>query len=71
VDVNVSAGIYVEAIGSGTIDIHNGPVPHTPFSPSSKPLPGVLRQGTASVVINAQLYGIGTTFALHNVDFNP
>ncbi len=71
-DVNVSSGIYVEGSSQGTIQIHYGPVPHTPnFSPSSNRLPGVLSQGTATVVINAQLYGIGTTFNLRNVDYNP
>jgi hypothetical protein len=71
-DVNVSSGIYVEGLSQGTITIHYGPTPPTPhFAPSSRRLPGVLSQGTATIIINAQLYGIGTTFNLRNVDYNP
>jgi hypothetical protein len=71
-DANVSGGNYVEGIANGTISVRYGPTPSTPhFNSSTRPLPGSLSQGTASVVINAQVYGIGTTFALHNVNINP
>jgi hypothetical protein len=71
-DVNISSGIFVEGTGQGTITIHYGPTPRTPhFQPSSRRLPGVTSQGTASVVINAQVYGIGTSFNLRNTNINP
>ncbi len=71
-DVNVSAGNYVEGLAQGTITIHYGKVPPTPhFAPSSHALPGARSQGTASISINAQLYGMQAAFALRNVDYNP
>jgi len=71
-DVNISAGNYVEGSAQGTMSIHYGPVPRTrSFAPSSRALPGARSQGTASVVINAQLYGMQVAFALRNVDYNP
>ena len=72
IDVNVSSGNYVEGIARGTIDIHYGPVPHSKyFKPAQGSIPGILNHGTATIVINAQLYGIGTTFSLKNADINP
>lgn len=71
-DPNVSSGNYVEGIAQGTIDVRYGPVPRTPhFRPAHRLAAGAVRQGTASMVINAQVYGIGTTFSLRNVDINP
>lgn len=71
-DVNISGGNYVEGLAQGTMTIHYGKVPATPhFSPSSHRLPGARSQGTASVVINAQLYGMQVAYALRNVDYNP
>ncbi|MHB1557481.1 MAG: hypothetical protein ACYC61_08380 [Isosphaeraceae bacterium] len=72
VDVAVSGGNYVEGLGQGTMTVHYGKVPPTPhFAPSSYPLPGARSQGTASITINAQVYGMQTAFALRNVDYNP
>lgn len=71
-DVNISGGNYVEGLAQGTMTIHYGRVPATPhFAPSSHRLPGARSQGTASVVINAQIYGMQAAFALRNVDYNP
>ncbi len=71
-DVNISAGNYVEGLAQGTMTIHYGKVPPTPhFAPSTHRLPGARSQGSASVVINAQVYGMQVAFALRNVDYNP
>ncbi len=71
-DSNVSSGNYVEGLAQGTIDVHYGAGPHEKYyAPPHSKIPGVLSQGTATLVINAQLYGIGTAFALHNVNINP
>ena len=69
VDTNVAAGVYVEATGQGTIDIHYGPVPHTKYP--VRPTPGIRNQGPATIVIHAQIYSLGTTFNLRNTDINP
>jgi hypothetical protein len=63
IDVNESSGVYDQAFSQGTIKIR--------YFPNSKHTPGVISQGTAIVVIHAQIYTIGTDFLLTNTDINP
>ncbi len=72
-DPNISSGLYVEGLAQGTITIHYGRVKNPPphYAPPSRRLPGVLSQGTATLVMHAQLYGIQTAFSLRNVAYNP
>lgn len=71
-DVNISSGSYVEGMAQGTMTIRYGPLPRIPHvrAPRGR-IPGVLGQGSAVVSISAQVYSIGTTFNLRNVDINP
>lgn len=63
IDVNESAGLYVEAYGTGTVNIH--------YIPSGRHRPGVLSQGTAIVTIHAQIYSPNASLLLRNVNLNP
>ncbi len=51
IDDNTSAGIYVEAVGQGTVNIK--------YIPNNKHSPGILSQGKAIVTIRGQIYSIG------------
>lgn len=72
-DPNISSGLYVEGLAQGTITIHYGAVKNGPphYAPPSRRLPGVLSQGTATLVMHAQVYGIQSVFSLRNVSYNP
>jgi hypothetical protein len=63
IDVNMSAGTYVEAYGQGTIDIQ--------YIPSGRRTPGVLSQGKAIVTVHMQIYAPNASFILRNVRLNP
>jgi hypothetical protein len=63
IDVNMSAGVFVEAYAQGSIAIR--------YMPSGKHTPGVLDQGTAIVIIRAQIYTTGVGFILRNSNLNP
>jgi hypothetical protein len=63
IDVNASAGVYVEAYGQGVINIR--------YIPSGRRTAGVLSQGTAIVTIRMQIYAPNASFILRNVGLNP
>ena len=63
VDVNASAGAYVEAFSQGIADIK--------YYPSKTTAPGAISQGTAVVRIRAQIYTVGTSFILANSALDP
>jgi hypothetical protein len=63
VDVNESAGTYVEAYGQGVIDIR--------YIPGGRRTAGVLSQGTAIVTVHMQIYAPDASFILRNVNLNP
>jgi hypothetical protein len=63
IDVNMSAGTYVEAYGQGTIDVR--------YIPSGKHTAGVLSQGKAIVTVHMQIYAPNASFILRNVRLNP
>jgi hypothetical protein len=63
IDVNSSAGVYVEAYGQGVLNIH--------YIPSGKRTAGVLSQGTAIVTMRMQIYAPNASFILRNVSLNP
>jgi hypothetical protein len=63
VDVNASAGTYVEAYGQGVLNIH--------YIPSGKRTAGVLSQGTAIVTMHMEIYAPDASFILRNVALNP
>ncbi len=63
IDINESAGVYVESYGQGTINIK--------YIPSSKRTAGVLSQGTAIVTVHMQIYAPNASFILRNVGLNP
>jgi hypothetical protein len=62
-DVNSSAGVYDEGFAQGFITIR--------YLSNGKRSPGVLDQGTAIVVIHAQIYAPNVDFILRNADLNP
>jgi hypothetical protein len=62
-DVNISAGTYVEGYAVGTIDIH--------YILSGVRTPGVIIQGKAIVTIHAQIYTANVNFILRNSNINP
>jgi hypothetical protein len=62
-DVNTSAGAYVEGFSQGVMDIK--------YIPSGKRARGVLEQGTAIVKIRGQIYAPNVAFILRNADINP
>lgn len=74
-DPNISSGLYVDGLAQGTIDIHYGAVPQKDrpphYSPPSRTLPGVVSQGTATIIIHLQLYTWQSVFSLRNVAYNP
>jgi hypothetical protein len=57
-DVNISAGVYVEGYSQGVIKIQ--------YLPSAKRTPGVISQGKAIVTIHAQIYAANASFILRN-----
>ena len=63
IDVNASAGAYVEAYAQGLADIK--------YYPSKKTAPGAISQGTAVVRIRAQIYSTGVSFILANSALDP
>jgi hypothetical protein len=62
-DVNISAGAYVDGFAQGTIKIH--------YIPSGKHSPGVISQGKAIVMIRAQIYSANASFILRNAGIDP
>ena len=62
-DPNVSSGIAVESLSSGTVDIR--------YRPGRGGIHGVADTGTASVVIQGTFYTLGTSNLLRNVAINP
>jgi hypothetical protein len=68
IDDNTSAGIYVEAVGQGTVNIQ--------YIPNNKHTPGILSQGQAIVTITGQIYSLGVANQLrvlgsqNNLDSN-
>jgi hypothetical protein len=63
IDVNESAGVYVEAYAQGTMDIH--------YIPSGRRTPGVISQGTVIVTVHMQIYAPNASFILRNAALNP
>ncbi len=63
IDVNASAGLYVEAYAQGTLNVR--------YIPNGRHKPGVLSQGTAIVTIHAQIYAPNASLLLRNVNLNP
>jgi hypothetical protein len=63
IDINMSAGTYVEAYGKGVMNIR--------YIPSGKRTAGVLSQGTAIVTLHMQIYAPNASFILRNVGLNP
>jgi hypothetical protein len=63
IDVNISAGVYVEAYAQGTMSIR--------YVPSGKHTRGVISQGTAVVTIHAQIYNPNVSFILRNANIDP
>jgi hypothetical protein len=63
IDVNASAGVYVESYGEGTINIR--------YLPSGRRTPGVLSEGTAIVTMHMNIYAPNASFLLRNVGLNP
>jgi len=63
IDVNMSAGTYVEAYAQGVINIR--------YVPSGKRTAGVLSQGTVIVTLHMQIYAPNASFILRNVGLNP
>lgn len=63
IDVNASAGLYVESYATGTVNIR--------YIPGARHRPGVLSQGTAIVTIHAQIYSPNASLLLRNVNLNP
>ena len=62
-DVNSSAGVYVEGFSQGVLNIK--------YIPSGKRSPGVTEQGRAIVKFQGQIYAPNTAFILRNSDINP
>jgi hypothetical protein len=62
-DINISAGTYVEGYAVGTMSIH--------YIPSGKRTRGVISQGRAAVTIHAQIYNANVGFILRNANINP
>jgi hypothetical protein len=63
-DINVSAGTYVEGYAQGVINIR--------YIPGGKrTIPGAISQGTAIVTIHAQIYSANSSFILRNANINP
>jgi hypothetical protein len=63
IDINASAGVYVEAYGQGVMNIR--------YIPNTKRTAGVLSQGTAIVTLHMQIYAPNASFILRNVGLNP
>jgi hypothetical protein len=63
IDINMSAGTYVEAYGLGVMNIR--------YIPSDEHTTGVLSQGTAIVTLRMQIYAPNASFILRNVGLNP
>jgi hypothetical protein len=63
IDINASAGTYVESYGQGVMSIR--------YIPSGKRTAGVLSQGTAIVTLHMQIYAPNASFILRNVGLNP
>jgi hypothetical protein len=63
IDVNISAGTYVESYAVGTINIK--------YIPNGKHTPGVFSQGRAIVTIHAQIYTNNVAFILRNATIDP
>lgn len=63
VDINISAGTYVDSYGQGTMKIR--------YIPSGKHTPGVLSQGTAIVTVRMNIYAPDASYLLRNVGLNP
>ncbi len=63
IDVNESAGVYDEAFSQGVMQIK--------YIPSGRHTPGVIEQGTAIIVIQAQIYSAAVDFVLGNSSINP
>jgi hypothetical protein len=63
IDINASAGVYVESYGKGVMNIQ--------YIPSGKRTAGVLSQGTAIVTLHMQIYAPNASFILRNVGLNP
>jgi hypothetical protein len=63
VDINASAGVYVESYGQGVMNIH--------YIPSPKRIAGVINHGTAIVTMHMQIYAPNASFILRNVGLNP
>jgi hypothetical protein len=63
IDVNISAGTYVEGFSQGTIKIQ--------YIPSAKHTPGVISQGKAIVTIQAQIYSANASSILRNSGIDP
>jgi hypothetical protein len=62
-DINISAGTYVEGYAVGTMKIR--------YFPSAKRTPGVFSQGKAKVTIHAQIYTSNVAFILRNATIDP
>jgi hypothetical protein len=62
-DVNVSSGIAVESLSSGTIDIR--------YVSSRAPARGIFTSGTAVMVIRGSIYSLGSSQNLKNTHINP
>jgi hypothetical protein len=63
IDVNGSAGVYLEAYSVGTIGIK--------YIPNGKRTPGVFSQGKAIVTIHAQIYTNNSSVILRNANIDP
>jgi hypothetical protein len=61
-DINISSGTYVESFTQGTISIR--------YLSNGKRTPGIIDQGTAVVVIRAQIYSPSVAFILRKSDIN-
>jgi hypothetical protein len=62
-DINLSAGTYVEGYAVGTMNIR--------YIPSAKHTPGVFSQGKAIVTIHARIYTANVGFILRNANIDP
>ena len=63
IDINASAGVYVESYGKGVMNIQ--------YIPIGRRAAGVLSQGTAIVTLHMQIYAPNASFILRNVGLNP
>jgi hypothetical protein len=63
-DVNQSAGTYVQGFAQGVMNIRYIPG-------GRRSVPGAISQGTAIVTIHAQIYIPNASFILRNADINP